>query len=272
MLSGCYYITLLLVLHSGYRQGERSTSSGLLSDIRIKRMVATSDCGEKAKHGTKVSKPLMEKKRRARINQCLDELKSLLESYYSSSIRKRKLEKADILELTVTHLRNLQKIQNASVGASECRDYQLGFRSCLVNANEYLLLADQLNGSGPWTQLSSKLYRFQRRGEASSTTDSDPGHPDALEEARNPRLQCLNGHEESKPVQPTLTKPQTAHTVSSSPSVDKYQLFESKPNDVLGEKIPARSIEPESVSHKIPEFVSLGQEAENKELNVWRPW
>ncbi|CAG03200.1 unnamed protein product, partial [Tetraodon nigroviridis] len=34
----------------------------------------------------KVSKPLMEKKRRARINKCLDQLKSLLESYYSSSV------------------------------------------------------------------------------------------------------------------------------------------------------------------------------------------
>uniref|UniRef100_A0A672FHE4 Hes family bHLH transcription factor 3 n=1 Tax=Salarias fasciatus TaxID=181472 RepID=A0A672FHE4_SALFA len=56
----------------------------------------------------------MEKKRRARINQCLDQLKSLLESYYSTSIRKRKLEKADILELTVKHLRNIQKIQTAA--------------------------------------------------------------------------------------------------------------------------------------------------------------
>lgn len=33
-----------------------------------------------------VSKPLMEKKRRARINKCLDQLKSLLESYYSTSV------------------------------------------------------------------------------------------------------------------------------------------------------------------------------------------
>lgn len=33
-----------------------------------------------------VSKPLMEKKRRARINRSLDQLKSLLESYYSSNV------------------------------------------------------------------------------------------------------------------------------------------------------------------------------------------
>uniref|UniRef100_A0A096MI06 Hairy-related 3 n=1 Tax=Poecilia formosa TaxID=48698 RepID=A0A096MI06_POEFO len=123
-----------------------------------------------------VSKPLMEKKRRARINQCLDELKSLLESYYSSSIRKRKLEKADILELTVKHLRNLQKIQSISAGASEFPDYQLGFRNCLANVNQYLLLADHLNGSERWmmSQLSNKLCRSWRRSEASSTTDSDP--------------------------------------------------------------------------------------------------
>uniref|UniRef100_A0A665UTT5 BHLH domain-containing protein n=1 Tax=Echeneis naucrates TaxID=173247 RepID=A0A665UTT5_ECHNA len=54
----------------------------------------------------------MEKKRRARINTCLDQLKSLLETYYSSN---RKLEKADILELTVKHLRNLQKIQSCDL-------------------------------------------------------------------------------------------------------------------------------------------------------------
>lgn len=34
----------------------------------------------------KVSKPLMEKKRRARINKCLDQLKSLLENYYTSNV------------------------------------------------------------------------------------------------------------------------------------------------------------------------------------------
>lgn len=34
----------------------------------------------------------MEKKRRARINKCLDQLKSLLESYYSTSVSAHRLE------------------------------------------------------------------------------------------------------------------------------------------------------------------------------------
>nr|XP_032619680.1 transcription factor HES-3 [Chelonoidis abingdonii] len=50
----------------------------------------------------------MEKKRRARINVSLEQLKALLEKHYSHHIRKRKLEKADILELSVKYMKSLQ--------------------------------------------------------------------------------------------------------------------------------------------------------------------
>ncbi|MBN3323316.1 HES3 factor, partial [Atractosteus spatula] len=50
----------------------------------------------------------MEKKRRARINSCLEQLKTLLETQYPK-ISKHKLEKADILEMTVTHLKKMQE-------------------------------------------------------------------------------------------------------------------------------------------------------------------
>nr|XP_042715034.1 transcription factor HES-3 [Chrysemys picta bellii] len=56
----------------------------------------------------KISKPLMEKKRRARINVSLEQLKALLEKHYSHHIRKRRLEKADILELSVKYMKSLQ--------------------------------------------------------------------------------------------------------------------------------------------------------------------
>lgn len=36
----------------------------------------------------------------------------IIRYFFSLQIRKRKLEKADILELTVKHLRSLQKIQS----------------------------------------------------------------------------------------------------------------------------------------------------------------
>ncbi|XP_061665363.1 hairy-related 3 [Syngnathoides biaculeatus] len=106
-------------------------------------MEGTANCVNKSDTipANKVSKPLMEKKRRARINKCLDQLKCLLESHYSSSIRKRKLEKADILELTVRHLKYLKKSQACN---GELSDYQKGFHSCLANFNRYLLTDDKV--------------------------------------------------------------------------------------------------------------------------------
>uniref|UniRef100_A0A3B4FTP4 Hairy-related 3 n=1 Tax=Pundamilia nyererei TaxID=303518 RepID=A0A3B4FTP4_9CICH len=154
----------------------------------------------------------MEKKRRARINQCLDQLKCLLESYYSSSIRKRKLEKADILELTVKHLKNLQKIQISS--AFDVSDYQSGFRRCLTNVNQYLLMADNLNASDRWmlSQLSNKLSRSRRRAEIFSTMDSGLKQTDTqsgaqklspsasgTEERKTTRTKTLKVHDANDP-------------------------------------------------------------------------
>ncbi|BES96336.1 Hairy and enhancer of split [Nesidiocoris tenuis] len=70
------------------------------NDVRPKKMNET----------RKIRKPLMEKKRRARINDCLEELKKMLllnkkESF--TGTRPSKLEKADILEQTVELVRRL---------------------------------------------------------------------------------------------------------------------------------------------------------------------
>eukprot|EP00090_Calanus_glacialis_P010362 TRINITY_DN18740_c0_g1_i1.p1 TRINITY_DN18740_c0_g1~~TRINITY_DN18740_c0_g1_i1.p1 ORF type:complete len:193 (+),score=65.13 TRINITY_DN18740_c0_g1_i1:157-735(+) len=57
----------------------------------------------------KVMKPLLERKRRARINSCLEELKELMEFVGGQNgERMQRLEKADVLEVTVNHLRNLK--------------------------------------------------------------------------------------------------------------------------------------------------------------------
>ncbi|XP_017101740.2 enhancer of split m7 protein [Drosophila bipectinata] len=56
----------------------------------------------------KVMKPLLERKRRARINKCLDELKDLMAECVSQT-GDAKFEKADILEVTVQHLRKLKQ-------------------------------------------------------------------------------------------------------------------------------------------------------------------
>ncbi|XP_028921802.1 transcription factor HES-3 [Ornithorhynchus anatinus] len=79
----------------------------------------------------------MEKKRRARINVSLEQLKALLEKHYAHQIRKRKLEKADILELSVKYMKSLQSSVEGMPGLTSA-EYQAGFRSCLHGVSQFL--------------------------------------------------------------------------------------------------------------------------------------
>ncbi|XP_063535954.1 protein deadpan-like [Cydia strobilella] len=89
----------------------------------------------------KTNKPIMEKKRRARINNCLNELKDLLMDPEKDPARHSKLEKADILELTVKHLQTLQRQQLAAAIAADpavLHRFRSGFGDCAVEVRRYL--------------------------------------------------------------------------------------------------------------------------------------
>ncbi|XP_074532010.1 transcription factor HES-4-like [Halichoeres trimaculatus] len=60
----------------------------------------------------KLRKPLVEKLRRERINSSIEQLKSLLGPEFLKQQPDSKLEKADILEMTVCVLRRLQQQQH----------------------------------------------------------------------------------------------------------------------------------------------------------------
>ncbi|XKL65305.1 hypothetical protein PGB90_008725 [Kerria lacca] len=86
------------------------------------------------KDGKRANKPLMEKRRRARINQSLALLKTLiLDSTKNDNTRHSKLEKADILELTVRYLQR-QKILNSDV----LDKYKAGFQECTREVTRFL--------------------------------------------------------------------------------------------------------------------------------------
>ncbi|XP_032377060.1 hairy-related 3 [Etheostoma spectabile] len=235
-------------------------------------MVATTDCVEKSKPivGNRVSKPLMEKKRRARINKCLDQLKSLLESFYSSSIRKRKLEKADILELTVKHLRNLQKIQSCTAAASEFSEYQTGFRRCMANVNQYLLMADNLSGSDGWmlSQLSGELCRSRGREEVVSTMDSSRGRAAETQDELLTLPPSAAGPGERKTAKCKTLKPLSASTSSCLPSKDARQSSPSKQTVPVAAPTQSRPAREKSLSTKN----SNRNEVAKPQHNVWRPW
>lgn len=67
----------------------------------------------------KVMKPMLERKRRARINKCLDELKDIMvECLTQEGEHITRLEKADILELTVEHMKKLRAQKQLRLGSN----------------------------------------------------------------------------------------------------------------------------------------------------------
>ncbi|KAK7913437.1 hypothetical protein WMY93_013648 [Mugilogobius chulae] len=63
----------------------------------------------------KLRKPVVEKLRRERINSSIEQLKSLLCAEFLQQQPDSKLEKADVLEMTVTVLTRLQQQQHGAV-------------------------------------------------------------------------------------------------------------------------------------------------------------
>ncbi|XP_011057639.1 PREDICTED: protein hairy [Acromyrmex echinatior] len=87
------------------------------------------------------NKPIMEKRRRARINNSLNDLKTLvLESMKKDPSRHSKLEKADILELTVKHLETLQRQQVAMAAAADpniLNKFRAGYTECASEVGKF---------------------------------------------------------------------------------------------------------------------------------------
>ena len=88
----------------------------------------------------KVMKPLLERKRRARINTCLEELKDLMVfALQTEGESISKLEKADVLELTVNHLRKLKRQQMLSLNpALDLDRFHAGFTTCATEVSRSL--------------------------------------------------------------------------------------------------------------------------------------
>ncbi|EDO42460.1 predicted protein, partial [Nematostella vectensis] len=79
---------------------------------------------------------LIEKKRRDRINRCLVELRRLVPTALEKE-GSSKLEKAEILHLTVEHLKWLRSTSGQS--RSDVTDYRAaGFQECLTEVAKYM--------------------------------------------------------------------------------------------------------------------------------------
>lgn len=124
----------------------------------------------------KSSKPIMEKRRRARINASLAELKSLLlEVIKKEGARHSKMEKADILEMAVKHLRQIQRQQYTGATGSDptlSDKYRLGFNECAQEVSRYLGATDDDDA-----ELRARLLNHLANCVTSSDSSSSSSSP-----------------------------------------------------------------------------------------------
>ncbi|XP_061758255.1 hairy-related 12 [Nerophis ophidion] len=96
----------------------------------------------------RLRKPMVEKLRRDRINTCIEQLKIILEKEFQLQEPNSKLEKADILEMTVSFLRQqLQKRhqhQHQSTSSSDGGDFRQGYSHCWRDSLHFLSAQQQM--------------------------------------------------------------------------------------------------------------------------------
>ncbi|XP_026163299.1 hairy and enhancer of split-related 15, tandem duplicate 1 [Mastacembelus armatus] len=117
----------------------------------------------------KLRKPVVEKMRRDRINTCIEQLKVLLEKEFHQQDPNGKLEKADVLEMTVVFLKQqLQPPAAQGHGYSHCWKRTLHFLSqnslkeVTLPRLQYLQTASQ--EAGPLPPVPSSLSLSQTAG------------------------------------------------------------------------------------------------------------
>ncbi|XP_005996651.1 transcription factor HES-5 [Latimeria chalumnae] len=120
-------------------------------------------CGNlTSKERTKLRKPAVEKLRRDRINRSIMQLKLLLEKEFQKHHPSSKLEKADILEMAVSYLRQQSQLQLETVDFLKKipeLDFTEGYSRCLQETLHYLSLHE------PKKETGAKLLSHFHRGE-----------------------------------------------------------------------------------------------------------
>ncbi|KAM9319191.1 hairy-related 8.2 [Pholidichthys leucotaenia] len=129
-----------------------------------------------AKEERKLRKPLIERKRRERINNCLDQLKETVIGAFR--LDQSKLEKADILEMTVKHLQNIQnnKLNDPTLGLEAQQRYSTGYIQCMHEVHNMLLTCDWMDKTLGSRLLNHLLRSLPRTTEERPLAQPTPRH------------------------------------------------------------------------------------------------
>ncbi|XP_051558360.1 hairy-related 8a [Myxocyprinus asiaticus] len=219
-----------------------------------------------AKEERKLRKPLIEKRRRERINSSLEQLKGIMVDAYN--LDQSKLEKADVLEITVQHMEQLQRghgqggSQGPGTGFESQQRYSSGYIQCMHEVHNLLLSCpgmDKSLGARLLNHLLKSLPHIST--EASGTGSVGTSSPLPISPTHSPlSLPSLQSH------------PLHLHTPPSSPCSPSHSprvpLIRERSCTIPREQpSPPRSPSPPPLAQSaLPPFFPGG------DPSMWRPW
>ncbi|XP_048040048.1 hairy-related 8a isoform X1 [Megalobrama amblycephala] len=215
-----------------------------------------------AKEERKLRKPLIEKRRRERINSSLEQLKGIMVDAYN--LDQSKLEKADVLEITVQHMENLQRGPGGShspgTGFESRQRYSSGYIQCMHEVHNLLLSCpgmDKTLGARLLNHLLKSLPHISTEAGSVGT----PG-PIPLSPTHSPlNLPSLQAHSLHLHTPPSPSTPSPPSSPTHSPRVP---LIRERPRE---QPSPPRSPSPQSPAQSaLPPFFP------GADPSMWRPW
>ncbi|CAH1775309.1 unnamed protein product [Owenia fusiformis] len=173
------------------------------------------------------NKPMMEKRRRARINASLAELKALLIDFMKTEgSRHSKMEKADILEMTVRHLRQLQRQQySGSTEPTQMAKFHAGYNECASQ------LSNVLSNTGNGVDLELRTRLLTHLANTIHVQNSSSHDGDVHSSSPHPTMPHVMDHMS------------TVMTSQSSPPLSEPHMKMIKLDDVSSSQYLSQSLE-----------------------------
>lgn len=223
------------------------------------------------KRRPRINKHLTERRRRARINDSLFQLKNLVFPALENKLSQNsKVEKADILEMTLQYLRGLQKqaSKTTTQGPQEpsVNHFQAGFSECLGEVTHFLLSCDTVDRS---TRMQLLNHLTSRSPLPMHSPPSSSRYPPSF----SPPSALSNGQASSdfsKASNRNLSVDVRSTTVQASWNGSPFSLMTPPSSPMDAEELPYSRV------HKNSEVHYQSERKINSGLSqispMWRPW
>ncbi|XP_028652028.1 hairy-related 8a [Erpetoichthys calabaricus] len=231
---------------------------------------STPDRNYSAKEERKLRKPLIEKKRRERINNSLDQLKCIMVDAYN--LDQSKLEKADVLEITVQHMESLQRnnvLAGGQHGLEAQQRYSSGYIQCMHEVHNLLLNCQGMDKKVGARLLNHLLKSLPQISSDVATAPSmaspkvlSPSHPAASIYPQMTVSRVHDGHPGGLLQGVQLPNTQMSPPVQCRTDVDRARSVENLSSPPGS---PEHGHRNSPVHHQLQSF--LGSDS-----SMWRPW